>query len=217
LGLADSAIAREEQKQAAAAAQKDYERKLGIVNEQKQELGKKINNDNALFDRLIYQDITKRADVQNMMRLLDENQKKAEKRDAARAAITGATEEQQLASKEINRKSFADALASYGSQASNIRDMYMRDKLNMGNFNFAQRLGIANQEINLNNPESAIHANTANQLATAGTNAFTASGGMLASGLGSDEFGEWVDKIKAKNNADKIFKENFHSWTKTVS
>lgn len=112
-----------------------------------------------------------------MLRILGENQKKADTAVAARAAVTGATPEQQLASREVNRRTYADAVADIASNASQLRDQYLRDYQGQRNRYYAQRLGMQDQL-------AAIHANTANQWSTAATNAFKAGGGMLANGLG---------------------------------
>jgi len=140
-------------------------------------IGQQFAQNEALFNKQYYQDITKRTEIQNMLRILDENQKKADTREAARAAITGATPEQQLASKEVSRRTFADTVADIASNASQLRDQYLRDYQNQRNGYYAQRLGLQDQL-------AAIHTNTANQWATAATNAFKSGGSMLANGLG---------------------------------
>lgn len=140
-------------------------------------IAKQAAEDRSWFEKQYYQDITKRTEIQNMLRILDQNQKKADTAVAARAAITGATPEQQLAGKEVNRRAFADAVADIASNASQLRDQYMRDYQGQRNRYYAQRLGMQDQL-------AAIHANTANQWANAATNAFSAGGQMLANGLG---------------------------------
>jgi hypothetical protein len=166
MGLGSSAASMVAQKKASDEQRK----KEGIMNQQAAE-------DTALFNKQYYQDLTKRTEIQNMLRILDQNQRKADTAVAARAAITGATPEQQLAGREVNRRTFADAVADITSNASQLRDQYLRDYQGQRNRYYAQRLGMQDQL-------SAINANAANQWANAATNAFAAGGQMLASGLG---------------------------------
>lgn len=145
-------------------------KKQGLIDQQAAE-------DRAWFDRQYYQDITKRTEIQNMLRILDENQRKADTRAEAQAAITGATPEQRLASREVNRRTFADAVADIASNASALRDQYLRDYQGNRRNTWAMRLGLQDQL-------AGIHANSAAQWANAATNAFSSGGQMLASGLG---------------------------------
>lgn len=166
MGLGSSAASMFASKKAA-----DEQRmKEGIMEKQAAE-------DTALFNKQYYQDITKRTEIQNMLRILGQNQRKADTAVAARAAVTGATPEQQLAGREVNRRTYADAVADIASNASQLRDQYLRDYQGQRNRYYAQRLGMQDQL-------AAIHANTANQWANAATNAFAAGGQMLASGIG---------------------------------
>lgn len=99
----------------------------------------------SLFNKQYYQDITNRTDMQNMFRMLQENQKQAEERAAAQSAVMGATPEQQLASQEINRKSYADALADVASNASQLKDAYMENYMGRVNNIFGQRMNLSDK------------------------------------------------------------------------
>lgn len=163
LGIASAGVSAG----ASAKAAEEQRKKQGILDAQEAE-------DKALFEKQYYQDITKRTEIQNMLRILDENQRKADARSDAQAAIMGATPEQQLAAREVNRRTYADSLADIASNASQIRDQYLRDYQGQRNKHYAQRLGM--QDV-----LSGIHSNQANQWATAADGAFTAGGQMLAS------------------------------------
>lgn len=132
----------------------------------------------AWFNRQYYQDFTRRSEIQNMLRILDENQKKADMRTAARAAITGATSEQKLASQEINRRTYADALADIASNASAMRDQYLQNYQGQRSRYYAQRLGMQDQL-------AGVEQNTAKQWATTADNAFQNGANALGQGLDS--------------------------------
>ena len=122
----------------AKKARKELENQSSLIDQ--------LNAKNeSLFNKQYYQDITKRTDMQNMFRMLQENQRQADERAAAQAAVMGATPEQQLASQEVNRKSYADAMADLASNASQLKDAYMASY--MGNVNniFGQRMGLSDK------------------------------------------------------------------------
>lgn len=172
----------------AGRAANEQRKKEGLMEQQAAE-------DKALFNKQYYSDITKRTDVQNMLRILDANQRKADMRSDAQAAITGATPEQRLAAKEVNRRTFADSLADIASNASAIKDQYLRDYQNQRNRYYSQRLGMQDQL-------SGIYSNTAGQWANAATNAFASGAQMLGSGI-DDLTGGGATYIK-KPGAAKI-------------
>lgn len=118
-----------------------------------------------------------------MLRLLDENQKKADARNAAQSAILGSTPEQELANKEATRKSYADALADLVSNASSLRDKYLSDWQARQDNYFINRLNMQQDLAN-------IKQNTSNQLASASANAFMSGANMLGSGIDSITAGE---------------------------
>lgn len=121
------------------------------------------------FNRQYYSDITKRTDVQNMLRLLQENQQQQAKRDDAIAAVTGATPEAKLAAQDSRNKSYADALAEIASNASMLKDTYLQNYM-------AQKMGMTN-------PEYGIRSNMSNQWGQAGTNLFKSGASLLGSGI----------------------------------
>lgn len=170
LGLAMGIGSAAASSSAQAKAAEEQRKKEGIIEQQAAE-------DKALFNKQYYQDITKRTEVQNMMRLLSENQKQSDARAEAQAAVMGATPEQKLASREVNRKTFADSVAQIASNASMLRDQYLRDYQGQRSRYYAQRLGMQDQL-------ASIYANQSNQWANAATGAFNGGAGMLSSGLG---------------------------------
>ena len=156
-----------------------------------------------MFNRLYYSDITKRADVQNMLRILDQNQKKADTREASRSAIMGTSPEQQLASKEVNRRTYADALADIASEGNRIKDNYLNMYVNQRNNNYASRLGIMNTQLGLNNPDIAMHTNIANQWAAAGNNAMQAGmSGLSGVSFGTKQTGDKTTTDSTKTTTD---------------
>lgn len=171
----------------ARQAADEQRKKQGMIEQEAAE-------DKALFNKQYYQDITKRTEVQNMLRILNENQRKADTRAEAQAAITGATPEQKLAAREVNRRTYADAVADIASNASQIRDQYLRDYQNQRNRTWQQRLGMQDQL-------AAIHSNTAGQWANAASNAFTAGAQLLGNGIDGLPKGTGTPKSGAGTNA----------------
>lgn len=151
-------------------AAKETRKKEGIINQQAAE-------DTGWFNKQYYQDLTKRTDVQNMVRMLSDHQKKADTRATAQAAIMGATPEQQLASQDVNRSAFADSLANIASNASQMRDQYLQNYQGQRNRYYQQRLGMQDELSN-------IEQNKSNQWATAATNAFQSGAQMLGKVFG---------------------------------
>lgn len=165
MGMASSIASAVQSRKAANETRK----KENIIEQQAKE-------NESIFNKQYYQDVTKRTDIQNMLRLLDEKQRRADSRSDALSAIVGATPEQQLASKEVSRRSYADALATMASEASALKDNYLRDYTGQRNRYYAQRLGMQDQL-------AGIHQNESNQWAQAGVNAFNAGAQMLGQGL----------------------------------
>lgn len=152
-------------------ASDEVKKKEGIIAEQNAA-------NEAIFNKQYYQDFAKRTEIMNMLRLLDENQKKADTQNAAKSAIMGSTPEQELANKEVTRKAYADALADIASNASSLRDNYMNNWQKQQNDYYAQRLGMQQELAN-------IHTNTSNQWANAATNAFASGANLLGTGIDS--------------------------------
>lgn len=168
-GLVSSGMAAGQQKKASDAARSEYADKRAFL-------------DNT-FNKQYYSDITQRTDIQNMLRILNENQEQQSKRDTALAAVTGATPEAQLAGQGNRNKAYADALAEIASNASTLKDTYLQNYT-------ANRMG-------LTNPEAAIRSNNANAWSQAGSNLF----GLGANMLGSSD--QWGNKSTAGGGQSK--------------
>lgn len=164
VGLASAGVAAAKAKKARDIAAK---KELDINKEQA--------FDTNVFNKQYYQDISKRTEVQNMMRMLGERQDRDNARSDAQAAIMGATDEQQLAGKEANRRTYADALADIASNASNMRDQYLRDYKSDRKGYLGQRMAMKDQMAN-------IEKNTSDQWATTATNAFMGALNTAANG-----------------------------------
>lgn len=154
-GIASSIVAGNRAREAADAARAEYNKKQSMLD--------------YWFNKQYYSDITQRTDVQNMLRILDENQQKQAKRDEAIGAITGATQESLLAAQDSRNKSYADALAEIASNASQLKDTYLQNYM-------AQKIGMTN-------PEYGILSNQANQWSQAGSNLFQSGTSLFGSGL----------------------------------
>ena len=139
------------------------------AKEAKQEHIQKMGMLDNWFNKQYYSDITQRTDIQNMLRILQENQEKTAKRDEALAAITGATAESQLAAQESRNKSYADALAEIASNASTLKDTYLQNYM-------AQKMGAQN-------PQYSILTNLSSQLGSASSNLFTSGAKQLSTGI----------------------------------
>lgn len=144
-------------------ARKELQRQNSLIDQLE-------SKNDMLFNKQYYSDVTKRTDMQNMFRMLEENQKQSEARAANQAAIMGATPEMQLAQAEATRKSYADSIAELASNASQLKDAYMSDYMNRTNNIFSQRMGlsdkIAQSWMNLSNQQSQ----AADNLFTTGAN-----------------------------------------------
>jgi hypothetical protein len=143
---------------AAEAARKEYQTKQQFLDE--------------TFNKQYYQNITDRTEVQNLMRLMEENQEKQTERDEALAAITGATPEAQLAAQEQRNKSYAETLADIASNASSMKDTMLQNYT-------AQKLGLTNPEYSLLMDKSQRIQNKADRLSTAGSNLMMSGASML--------------------------------------
>lgn len=186
-GLLSSIFSSAQARKANEAATREYNQKTGML-------------DNWL-NRQYYSDITKRTDVQNMMRMLQENQQQQAKRDDAIAAVTGATPEAQLAAQGNRNKSYADALAEIASNASSLKDTYLQNYM-------TQRLGMVN-------PQAQIHQNMSNQWGQAGTNLFKSGASLFGSGLDGITSGDIAtEATKAKGYIDpriESYKTKMHT------
>lgn len=138
-----------------------------------------LNSKNeSLFNKQYYSDVTKRTDMQNMFRLLQENQKQADERAAAQAAVMGTSPEQQLAAQEASRKSYADAMADLASNAAQLKDAYMNDYMGRYNNVFSQRMGLSDKI-------AGSWANQAAQESQASSNLFQGAANSFVAGFSS--------------------------------
>lgn len=154
MGIGSAIAASENNKRATEAANAEYARKNELIEN--------------MFNKAYYQDITKRTDVQNMLRLLQENQEKQARRDEALSAITGATTESKLAAQDSRNKSYADALAEIASNASTLKDTYRQQYLT--------------NKLNMTDPNIALLQNQSNMWSQAANNMFQSAATSLSSG-----------------------------------
>lgn len=178
-GLISSGIASANASKAAEESRKEYAQKAGMLN--------------RIFDKQYYQDVTQRSEVQDILRLYQENSDRQATRDNAVAAISGSTPEEKLAAQDSRNKSYANVLADVASNASQLKDSYLNNYIQ-------QRLGITN-------PEASIYSNISNQWAQTGSNLMQTGAKMLGnsdfSGIGSGSTGmgnsgaEALNKLKA--------------------
>lgn len=169
-GIGTSIASGEYAKKAQQATEKEHAQKSALLD--------------SVFNKQYYSDITKRTDVQNLMRMMQENQDRQAKRDDAVAAITGATPEAQLASQDSRNKSYANALADIASNASTLKDTYMQNYL-------VQRMG-------LNDPSAAIWSQYSKSLGDAGDNLFKTGFNLAGKGLGDVD---WFDKTSTADSS----------------
>ena len=158
-GLISSAISSSNAAKAAEASRKEYAQKAGMLN--------------RAFDKQYYQDVTQRSEVQDILRLYQENSNRQATRDNAIAAISGSTAEEKLAAQDSRNKSYANALADVASNASQLKDSYLNNYIQ-------QRFGITN-------PEASIYSNVSNQWSQTGNNLFSTGAKMLGGGIDKKE------------------------------
>lgn len=155
MGLGSSIASAVQANKARKQANAEYQQKTAMLDN--------------MFNKDYYSDITQRTDIQNMLRILQENQDKQASKDNALAAITGATTEAQLASQDSRNKSYADALANIASNASTLKDTYKQNYLN--------------QRLNMSNPKAGILQNQSDQWGQAGSNLFKSGASLFGSGI----------------------------------
>jgi hypothetical protein len=186
IGLASSGFAAGKEAKAKRKAQEDEARVS--AQEAKNE---------ALFNKQYYQDTTKRSDMQNMLRLMEENQRNSEERASAQGATMGATDSQQLAEREGIRKSYADSMADLVSNAAQLKDAYMENYMNRAS-------GLFDKKMEIGDRLSGIYANEASQMSQAGANLFSTGASLLGAGLGQTAGG--TSKSESKPSYFGAFK-----------
>ncbi len=143
-----------------------------------QENQKQKNQDEAIFNRQYYQDMTERTEVQNMLRKLREQQAEQRNANEARAAVLGTTEEQNIASQDSLNNRYADSVAEITSNASTLRDSYLKDYQNNLHTYYDK---VRETNTNLSNAQKE----TSNQWAQAANNAFQAAGSFAGIAAGA--------------------------------
>ena len=134
--------------------------------------------DEAIFNRQYYQDMTERSEVKNMLRKLQEQQAEQRSANEARAAVLGTTEEQQIAQQDSLNKSYADSLAEMTRNASTLRDGYLQNYQNSLHNYYTQR---RQDNTNLSN----LQKDMSNQWGQAASNAFQAAGSFAGIAAGA--------------------------------
>lgn len=160
----------------AADARKTAMKNAAETEEQKRQ-------DEAIFNRQYYQDMTERSEVKNMLRKLQEQQTEQRSANKARAAVLGTTEEQQIAQQDKLNKSYADSLAEMTRNASTLRDGYLQNYQNNLHNYYTQRM-------KNNSDLSNLQKDMSNQWGQAASNAFQAAGsfaGIAAGAAGGTE------------------------------
>lgn len=127
----------------------------------------------AEFNKDYYRPITEATDVQDTLRILQENQRMANERTDARGAVTGTTDEVNLANREINRKTFADSLATQAVAYAERKRQDKKDHMQNEKEYYKGRLGLQDQI-------AGIYMNESNQMANTASNAFK-QGATIAS------------------------------------
>lgn len=155
----------------AADARKTAMKNAAATEEQKRQ-------DEALYNRQYYQDMTERSEVKNMLRKLQEQQAEQRSANEARGAVLGTTEEQQIAQQDSLNKSYANSLGEMTANASTLRDGYLRDYQNNLRNYYTQR---RQDNTNLSNLQKDI----SNQWGQAASNAFQAAGSFAGIAAGA--------------------------------
>jgi hypothetical protein len=150
----------------AKKSRKELQRLFPMIDARETELGN-------WFNKQYYQPVTQRTEVQDLLREMEDNQKAAETRAAAQAAVSGATPEQQMAIAEANRSSYADTLSNIAKNASTLRDTYLQNYL-------GQTGGLFNQRLSAQQGKANSFMQQANMLSQGSSNAFSAAAKALS-------------------------------------
>lgn len=147
------------------------------VAKEEADIEKKRMEDEDLFNRRYYADVTERSEIKSMLNTLQENQQSQAAREEARAAVTGATAEEKLSAADSRRKTYADAVAKMAENASTLKDGYLTNWQNQRDKYYEQKLGMNDKIAGIYNTQATNQANAAG-------NAFASGGAMLGQGLG---------------------------------
>lgn len=150
VGLVTSGVAAGKK----AKANKEINKKGAILEDQRAE-------ENAWYNKEVNKDITRSADVQNIMRENSENQRIADARTDAMGLTLGSTAERIDAGHDANRKRYTDSLAdvaaAWGERKYNL-DKYHLDK--EGDY-FKGRMGMQDEYAKQEQEASNQYAQTA--------------------------------------------------------
>ena len=144
-----------------AQSNKEIKSQQGIINKQHAE-------QEALFNRQYYQDMTDRTEVMDILRKMDEQENTARKRNQAQATVMGATDEAKLAMEDSLNKSRSETIANLASNASMLKDQYLSDWRNRMDNYYGQQIGMSDKI-------AGVHKNQSDQWSQAATNAFNTS------------------------------------------
>ena len=135
----------------------------------------------SIFKQRMYQDMTDRTEVQNMLRKMREDRAHQREANETRGAVLGTTSEQKIAEQDSLNKAYADGMAEMTRNASALKDGYL-DNYEKGLSDYYQ------QKRDSNSRMAAIYQNESNQLGTAASNAMNAATnmGMLAAGMSTN-------------------------------
>ena len=100
-----------------------------IANKKREKaIASEQSKSDALYNRELYQDPTKRSDNAAYLNQLDKKLKRANEISAAKGKITGATHEQAIAQNEIGANAYGDAISKMGALTSQRRDSLLSSK-----------------------------------------------------------------------------------------
>lgn len=147
----------------ANTAKREQLKKSNILEKQRAE-------ENAEFKKDYYRPMTEAADVQDTLRILQENERLSQERADAKGATLGATDELQIANREVNRKTYADSLANLASNYYNMKRADKKDHMGRESEYYKGRLGMQDQIAAINMNESKQLATTADNFMKTGMN-----------------------------------------------
>ncbi len=97
------------------------------VKKQQKEVERNKGEQQAWFNKLYYQDVTNRTDVQQMLNKINEQQRTAGKQQLALNTAIGATDEAKVASQDSLNKSYAGLMGQLAINAQTRRDALAND------------------------------------------------------------------------------------------
>lgn len=128
------------------------------------------------------QDPTKRSENVALLNQLDSKLKRLNEIDAAKAKITGATHEHQMAMRQKNADAYSNAISDMVRNASARRDLIQNQRQALSDKRFAQQQGFDTQQTNINKDRMQNYANLAQ-------NAFQLAGSAADAKFGTPKAG----------------------------